>query len=154
MIRSAGAVNRMARVNGPRIAIAIYGAARRLIRRLLQRLEFALSQIVLSFLPCPFPPFTLENLPVGLETTELIEDGVRILVSRPTRGGKGRHVELLHMLHVRRWWTIAEMHPALAVDPAKQGTRVGLGRMADGKQGCQAKLPETVAGKRPVRWID
>jgi hypothetical protein len=144
----------MARVNGPGIAIAINGAARRLIRRLLQRLEFALAQIVLSFLPCPFPPFTLENLPVGLETTELIEDRVRILVGRPTRGGKGRHVELLHMLHVRRWWTIAEMHAALAVDPAEQGTRVGLGRMADGKQDSQAKMPETATGKHSDRWIE
>jgi len=154
MTRSAGTVNRMARVDGPRIAIAINGAARRLIRRLLQRLEFALSQIVLSFLPCPFPPFTLENLPVGLETTELIEDGVRILVSWPTRGSKGRHVELLHMLHVRRRWTVAEMHPALAVGPTEQGTRIGLGRMTEGKQGYQAKLPETVSRKCPAPCID
>ena len=58
------------------------------------------------------------------------------------------------MLHVRRWWAIAEMHPALAVDPAEQGTRVGLGRMADGKQDCQAKLPETVTGKSPDPWVD
>jgi hypothetical protein len=114
----------MARVNGPRIAVN--GAARRLIRRLLQCLQFALAQIVLSFLPSPFPPFTLENLPVGLEATELIENGVWILVSGPTRGGKGRHTELFHMLHLRGWWTIAEMHPALAVGPAKQGSRASL----------------------------
>jgi hypothetical protein len=46
------------------------------------------------------------------------------------------------------------MHPALTVDPAEQGTRVGQGRVADGKQGCQAKLPEAVTGKRPAPWID
>jgi len=37
------------------------------------------------------------------------------------------------------------MHPALAVGPTEQGTRIGLGRMTEGKQGYQAKLPETVS---------